>query len=391
VLGEAFVGPARLPLREHLTARAPLVATLQHGDRLEIIGRRRRFVKVRTTDGKQGWADSRLLLSSADMKDLRSLAERAAQSPSQGKATAFDLLNAHTAPNRQSPSFFQITPEDRVDVITHLRAPRVPFEPPSFDDDSPAAQLARARKQKKKQPDVPPPPAGPPPSLPEEWLEMSQPRFSQPPSRTPAAAKSPAPQSSPTPSTDDWTLVRDKQGRAGWVLTRMLLMTIPDEVAQYAERARITSYFQLGSLKDRTVEKPTWLWTTLSRTAVDHHFDSIRIFTWSTRRHRYETSYIERNLTGWGPVLLHQSSPGQPLGFSLIVQEKDGQTMRRYYAAQGARFRLVRREPAEVPPPWYAKSAAAPPASGETSQDSPAGIRQRAAEWLKQLLTRLRR
>lgn len=49
---------------------------------------------------------------------------------------------------------------------------------------------------------------------------------------------------------EDWTLVRTKTGDPGWVLTRNLLISVPDEVAQYAEGKRITSYFELGTVND---------------------------------------------------------------------------------------------------------------------------------------------
>ncbi|HRJ21575.1 MAG TPA: SH3 domain-containing protein, partial [Bryobacteraceae bacterium] len=131
-LGEAFVGPARLQLRAALVSGAETVAQLEHGDRVEIVGRRRRFLRVRTNDGAEGWLDSSQLLGPHEMDELRQLAARAAQQPSQGSATVFDLLNVHTAPNRQAPSFFQLTPDVRAAVITHQRAPRVPFDPPRF-------------------------------------------------------------------------------------------------------------------------------------------------------------------------------------------------------------------------------------------------------------------
>ena len=35
---------------------------------------------------------------------------------------------------------------------------------------------------------------------------------------------------------EDWNLIRTKDGKAGWVLSRMLVMAIPDEVAQYSGR-----------------------------------------------------------------------------------------------------------------------------------------------------------
>ena len=64
---------------------------------------------------------------------------------------------------------------------------------------------------------------------------------------------------------DDWSLVRTPDGKAGWVLTRPLSMAIPDEVAQYAEGHRITSYFALGQVHDDDVVKNNWLWTTITK------------------------------------------------------------------------------------------------------------------------------
>src|SRR5512140_1860897 len=97
-----------------------------------------------------------------------------------------------------------------------------------------------------------------------------------------ATEKKPVPQ-------DQWSLVRNHEGQSGWILARRLVMAIPDEVAQYAEGKHIVSYFALGKVQDGDALKPTWLWTTsVSRTAP-YDFDSFRVFTWSLRRHRYET------------------------------------------------------------------------------------------------------
>ena len=64
---------------------------------------------------------------------------------------------------------------------------------------------------------------------------------------------------------DDWSLVRTQDGKVGWVLTRALSMAIPDEVAQYAEGHRITSYFALGHIEDGDSVKNNWLWTTITK------------------------------------------------------------------------------------------------------------------------------
>ena len=154
---------------------------------------------------------------------------------------------------------------------------------------------------------------------------------------------------------DDWSLVRLPNGRAGWVLMGMLRMNIPDEVAQYSEGHRITSYFSLGQVRDGGAVKHNWLWTTISKGLQPYQFDSFRYFVWSLRHHRYETAYIEKNLKGYYPVELHsvrvtsgKRAETMP-GFSLIVEEKDGLRYRRTYIYQTYVVRLASKTRWEAP------------------------------------------
>jgi len=148
---------------------------------------------------------------------------------------------------------------------------------------------------------------------------------------------------------DDWTLVRVSPAEAGWVLTRMLFMLIPDEVAQYAEGHRITSYFSLGEVRDGDLVKHNWLWTTITSGQQPYEFDSFRVFVWGRRRHRYETAHIERNLKGYYPVSVDKAA-GAPPRFSLIVEDKDGARVVKTYTFEGYRVRLVSKV-AWTPPP----------------------------------------
>ena len=70
------------------------------------------------------------------------------------------------------------------------------------------------------------------------------------------------------------------------------------------------------------------------------------------RHHRYETSWIERGIWGAGPVTLVMKS-GAVAGFTTYVVEKDGRTMKRDYALQNYRARVIARTAAAPAAPWY--------------------------------------
>ena len=345
-LGEAFAGPIALNLREDVSPNSKIVAALKHGDRVDILQTRRRFVKVRTEKGVEGWTDNRQLMTPEQMKELSDFSERSAGLPSQGSATVFGTLNMHAEPSRQSPSFYQIGEGMPVEVIGHRISPRVAPPPaPRIVKPAPVSRKKKSEKDKKEL-TIPPPPKGPAPRPPENWLELSKTRAAEedPAPKETAVEKAPEPV---LPKTmDDWSLVRTKDRKAGWVLTRMLNMTIPDDVAQYAEGHRITSYFLLGKVQDGELQKNDWLWTTTTGGAQPYEFDSFRVFIWALRRHRYETAYIQRNVKGFYPV---EVKPGENPSFTLILEGDDGKLYRQTYAFEGYRVRLTGKTLADIP------------------------------------------
>ena len=182
------------------------------------------------------------------------------------------------------------------------------------------------------------------PTPPDNWAALSVPKNI---AATADANKADAKPAAPVPM-DDWSFVRTSDGKAGWVLTRMLSMAIPDEVAQYAEGHRITSYFPLGQVQEGDVKKNNWLWTTIAKGLEPYEFDSFRVFVWSHKHHRYETAYIERNVTGHFPVRVNNS--GDSPSFTLILENDDGQLVRKTYSFEGFRVRMVRKEPFTAAP-----------------------------------------
>ena len=380
-IGEAYAGPAVLKLRREVDLRSPEVVAVAHGDRLAIVGRRRRFVRVRTTSGVEGWTDMRQLLSAAQMDQLNQLAETARHLPSQGAATVYEALNVHTEANRQAPSFYRVKVGEMVDVVAHELDPRLPFAPKSILP-APTPRPKRSPKPEDER-RVPRPPSPPPIKPPDDWQELS---------KTPALPddeKEEPEQTEPAKPVplDDWTLVRLKNGRAGWVLAGSLKLNIPDEVAQYSEGHRITSYFATADVNDGGQVRHNWLWTTIGDGHVPYEFDSFRYFIWNVRHHRYETAYIEKNLKGFYPVQVHpvQAAAGNKTatypGFSLIV-EQDGVRYRKTYAYQIYLVRLVGKEKIETPPVTAGPVKMAVPLPAATPQPSP-GFLARLKAWFK--------
>jgi hypothetical protein len=348
--GIAYTGPAAINLREDLGPRANTVATLQHGERLEVLETRRRFVRVRTAKGLEGWTDANYLLTQQQVGDLDRLAEFASKLPSQGAGTTFDALNVHIAPARQAPSFMQIPEAGVAEVLVHRLSPRTAVMPPATAPMKPKTKAplpGKAPSKQAKQGKEPPPPPPPAPAPPANWQELSRPRATD-------LAGDSVTQKEPTPAprvpTDDWYLVRTRDHKAGWVLARQIMLSIPDEVAQYAEGHVITGYLSLG--KVGTTDKDNWLWTTAASSMTPgYDFDSFRVFVWSTKKSRYETAYIERNVKGRYPIEA-QTVPGEDgKAFSLVLEDKDGQVYKKTYAFSGYRVKLVAKAPYQDPPP----------------------------------------
>lgn len=375
-IGEAYVGPATVQLRSETTPQSAVVATAKRGERLEILRQKRKVLLVRTAGGAEGWTDERQLLAQSDMAALKELAERTAKMPAQGQAATYAELRVHTQPSYQAPSFLVLKANEKFDVLTHAlvprtEAPRAPLVTPPKKP-KPAERKA-PQKNGKLLPPVPPRPPGPPAN----WLELSKPAV-PPQEATPAAAHAEA----PVPS-DRWSLIRTASGESGWVYTRMITMTIPDDVAQYAEGHRIVSFFPLGEVQDGSQRKTTWLWTTVASGNPPYDFDSFRVFVWSFRRHRYETAHVELRLKGFLPVQVlpvdisgtgrnkADIPRGQYPGFSICTEEKDGERRRREYAMYGERIRLAGERPCEAPAPPVTVKPTAPLPGADTPAAAP--------------------
>lgn len=343
-MGTAYVGAASLSLYAELEPGAAVAGELPFGDPVELLRRRRNFYFVRNASGIEGWTHRSGLFNERQVAEVNALARFAAENPPQGEARVFAVLNVHNHPNRLAPSIFQIQEEERVAVVAHEWHPRQPYDPgPLLGPGSSAPSPSREGSEESEE--ILPPELPPPPRPPQAWLGLSglSPERIQELSAeglTSAASARPAVSS----AGDLWTLVLNERGLAGWALNARLSPAIPDRVAQYAEGARITSYFSLGPA-NREETAHHWLWTTLSRSASAGHWDGIRVFTWNNRLSRYETAFIQRGLEGYLPVEVMDTEEGAGKRFRITVRERSGIIHRKTYEMQGVRVRLVQNVP----------------------------------------------
>jgi hypothetical protein len=349
-LGQAYVAPTTLHVRSELSIKSTNVAELKHGDKLEIVDIQRRMVRVRTAKGVEGWVDSAQLLSPDQMDALKKRRQLEAALPSEGSATTYEVLNMHIDPDRQSPAFAQIPEGGSVTILGHKVEPKVNLAPRPPGMSFPKPQVLSRKQRKEQQTRIASlrlPPKPPPPKPPANWLELSAERIDGAIDQEPA----PAPKLNPAKTQpakpvvlEDWTLVRSKHNELGWVLSRNLLVSIPDEVAQYAEGKQITAFFDLGQVNDDLKGlKHHWLWTTAAR-ALPFDFDSWRVFLWNTHHHRYETSYRQHDLEGYFPVHVEPSNGSTLRTFSLITKDDDGRVRQRTYSFDGHLVHLTRTE-----------------------------------------------
>ncbi len=193
----------------------------------------------------------------------------------------------------------------------------------------------------------------------------------------------------------DWWLVRDDQGRTGWVWSRMLDIDIPQEIAGLAENQRYVGAYRLRTVDDPDSkfpdgQAPEYVALTNSwKDGLPYDFDQVRVFTWNTKKHRYEGASREKNIEGYLPLTIRsgvfggQSEP--TFSFKVATTGGDVSIDPATGAAQAAQtatetYRLEGDLVKRVEPEGTAAAKAAAPARVErqhTRRPGHSGVRHR--------------
>ena len=273
----AYISAPQMVLRDRVAPVYTKTGTVTNGERVEVLERDRRFARIRTDSGVEGWIEQRHLVTQQVFDAFQKLAQQEKNDPVQGTAVTRNETNIHFEPSRSADHLYEITQGTKVSILKRASAERVLPGAPQSTEDGKTTQ----------------------------------------------------------PIMEDWWLIRDPQDHVGWVLSRMVDVDVPLDVAQYAEGQRIIAAFVLDQVQDGDKKVPEYLMLLNEpKDGMPFDYNQIRVFTWNVKRHRYETAYRDHNLNGVLPVTVSQENfdkGGMLPVFVLRVKDDSGNIAERKY------------------------------------------------------------
>jgi SH3-like domain-containing protein len=257
-----YVTSKQTYLRDRVAAVSNRTATVENGDKLQVLEKNRRFLRVKTDKGEEGWLDDRAVATQQIYDEFEALKRDHSKDPVVATGVVRDDVYLHTKPGRETDRLFRLTEGDKLKL---LRRSSVAKPVP------PGQRLARPSTVKK-------------------------------------ADTETADQGPPPPVMEDWWLVEDAKGRTGWLYSRMMDVDVPDAIMRYSEGQRVVGAYVLTRVNDPEAPQddkdvPVYVTVLSPYTAgLPYDFNQVRVFVWNLKKHRYETGFRERNIEGFLPV-----------------------------------------------------------------------------------------
>jgi len=292
-------------LRDRVAPVSSKVAPVENGEKLRVLDRERRFLKVETPDGKTGWIEEHSVIDQPVYDAFERLGHEHAKDPVVATGVLRDELFAHLSPGRDTDHYFLMPEGDKLQLLERASIRKLTPEESYRQQQRRAAEeragAAADRLMELIQKGKGPTPKGP--------IELG--KWAPPPS-PPESAFVPAPvpmdPNAPPPQYEDWWLVRDGHGRVGWLLARRMDVDVPDEVVRYAEGQRIVGAYLLAKIPDAASpfpdkQAPEYVMVLSPyQDGLPYAYSRVRLLVWNNRKHRYEGGLRMNDVVGYLPV-----------------------------------------------------------------------------------------
>ena len=272
-----YVWTRQMYLRDRVAAVSNRVGEVTNGEALEVLEHGRRFLRVKTPNNEMGWIPDRAVIDEKAYNSFVALANQHKKDAVVATGTLRDDIYLHVSPGRDTDRFYLLAGNAKVQMLERASVAKTPGPAPAHEEAPVVKEPASVRVE-----------------------------------RAPAAAPAGTPDSPPV-ALEDWWLIRDTQGRAGWILGSRVDVDVPDDVAQYAEGQKIVGAYVLAKVHDdeaSTADHEVAEYVTAlapPKAGLPFDFDQIRVFTWSLKHHRYETAFRLHPIQGFLPVRIGAS------------------------------------------------------------------------------------
>jgi hypothetical protein len=266
-----YVTAKQTYLRDRVAAVSNRTATVGNGERLQVLEHGRRFIRVQTEKGEQGWIDEKVVATQAVFDQFETLKKQHGADPAVASGVVRDDVYLHASPGRNTERFYRLPEGEKLKLLVRATLPK------------PVSPGMRA--------------LAPIPGLKEG-----------------KAGAASVPEAPLPPVMEDWWLVRDSKGDTGWLYSRMMDVDAPDALTRYAEGQRMVGAYVLATVNDPEApqdDKNIHEYVTVLspyKAGLTYDFDQVRVFSWNLKKHRYETAYRDRNIEGYLPVTVKMAA-----------------------------------------------------------------------------------
>jgi hypothetical protein len=280
-LSDAYVSERSVTLWSSIAQVREQMGVLLYGDHVDVLARHNENVKVRTANGLVGWVDGRYLMDPELWRRSAKLLQQASAIPVQAHGRTKVPTNLRVEPGRNEPRLYQFSRNASVEIVGRATADWVQVS----DEKETGGEPAETKK--------------------EDWF-LIRGTATRPPGE--GVVRNSAITNTTQPG--DQTIPI-----AGWVVARFVSLDLPEAVREGTESANIRplAWFELNRVTDGEGDHPQYLVAgARGPEGLPCDFTTLRVYTWNTRKTRYETAFIDNNLCGSFPIRVARDAKGQP-------------------------------------------------------------------------------